>query len=339
MIECVFTIDYEIYGNGTGSLEDLVYAPTRRLLEVFDRHGAKMVNFVEVAEFAQIERHSADPASGKVRRQIREMYQNGHEIALHLHPQWANARRRGDSWELDYSEYNLCTLDPKRIHQIVTAARDWLQDVVESVDFRPVSFRAGNWLFQPTRNAANVLAEHGIRIDSSVFKGGLQHHHRLDYRPAGKLGWWWRFDDDVVKPAADGRFLELPIYSEMVPFWRMLTGKRVALQRKMAGPGPSVPGRPGRLTRLRDFLRPRYPLKFDFCRMTFGEMTSMVERVLARDADDPGTVKPMVAIGHSKDLVDFDAIDAFLGWLTRRGIAISTLDSVAGNCRSRLVTA
>ena len=27
MIECIFTIDYEIYGNGEGSLQQLVYEP------------------------------------------------------------------------------------------------------------------------------------------------------------------------------------------------------------------------------------------------------------------------------------------------------------------------
>ena len=31
MIECIFTLDYEIYGNGTGALKDLVYEPAERL--------------------------------------------------------------------------------------------------------------------------------------------------------------------------------------------------------------------------------------------------------------------------------------------------------------------
>ena len=35
MIECIFTIDYEIYGNGQGSLKELVYDPMERLLAIF----------------------------------------------------------------------------------------------------------------------------------------------------------------------------------------------------------------------------------------------------------------------------------------------------------------
>ena len=45
MIECVFTLDYEIYGNGEGSLRDLVLDPTRRLAELFQEFGAALCGF------------------------------------------------------------------------------------------------------------------------------------------------------------------------------------------------------------------------------------------------------------------------------------------------------
>lgn len=332
MIECIFTIDYEIYGNGQGSLGDLVYEPTRKLLAVFGRHGAKFVNFVEVAELDQIERQSSDPAISFVRQQIRQLHEQGHEIALHLHPQWANARYHNDTWELDFAEYNLCTLSPARIRQIVDRALAWLRDVLGDSRFTPVSFRAGNWLFQPTAAVAQVLAERGIAVDSSVFKGGRQHGHRLDYRPAHRNGWCWRFADDVNVAVPCGKMLEIPIYTEMVPFWSMLTAKRVGLQQKSRA--AAVPGqaRRGGWRRLRDFLRPRYPLKFDFCRMTLAEMTAMIERALRTDARSPEVFKPLVAIGHSKDLVDLDAVEALLRWLKARGISVSTLASVNNRC-------
>ena len=50
MIECVFTLDYEIFGNGTGSLQELMYEPTKALTALFDQHHARFVLFVEVAE-------------------------------------------------------------------------------------------------------------------------------------------------------------------------------------------------------------------------------------------------------------------------------------------------
>ena len=55
MIECIFTLDYEIYGNGQGSLRDLVLDPTQRLAEVFQEFDAPFVVFAEAVEFAKME--------------------------------------------------------------------------------------------------------------------------------------------------------------------------------------------------------------------------------------------------------------------------------------------
>ena len=325
MIECVFTVDYEIYGNGTGTLKDLVYEPAKRLRDVFRTWNARFVTFVEVAELERIEVCGTDPAVELVRRQVRELYDDGFEIALHLHPQWCNARYDRGRWLLDYSEYNLCTLPRERIAQIVAGAIDYLRHVLGNPHFTPLAFRAGNWLFQPTQTAAEVLAQTGIKIDSSVFKGGLQHNHRLDYRPAQRNGYYWKFDCSVNETAPAGAWIEIPIYTEMVPFWRMLTSKRVGLQNRSRSAGRKP--RQG-MNRVRDFLRLQYPRKFDFCRMTLDELTSMMGRIIREDRGTPGLYRPVVAIGHTKDVVDLQTVDSFLGFLRANGIGVSTFMDV-----------
>jgi hypothetical protein len=324
MIECIFTIDYEIYGNGAGALQGLVYEPTEKLRDIFRKCDARFVNFVEVAEFEKIEASGTDRAIDLVKRQIRELYQDGFEIALHLHPQWCNARHDAGRWLLDYDEYNLCALPRTRIAQIVERSLDYLRHAVDQPQFTPLSFRAGNWLFQPTQTAASVLAEKGLRIDSSVFKGGLQHNHSLDYRPALKNGYYWPFSEDVNEPDPDGLWIEVPIYTEMVPIWRMATSKRMKFSNNVGVAGQS-PKR--KLNRALDFLRFRYPLKFDFCRMTLQEMTSMLDRAIRDDEEEPSLYRPLVAIGHSKDLTDLRTVDAFLSFLRAKGIAVSTFES------------
>jgi hypothetical protein len=331
MVECIFTIDYEIYGNGEGSLRDQVYAPAQRLLEIFRSWDARLVAFVEVAELERIDECRTDDAIDEVKSQIREFHRLGFEIALHLHPQWYRARYENGRWLLDYSEYNLCTLPRERIESIVDRALNYLRTVLEKPGFVPMSFRAGNWLFQPTHTAAAVLAEKGIKVDSSVFKGGLQHQHALDYRPALRNGYFWWFQDDANIPDPEGTMLEVPTYTTMVPFWRMFTAKRVGLQKKSRA---STPTR--RLTRLRDYLRPWYPLKFDFCRMTVDEMTSMVGKVIEEDRANPEVYRPLVAIGHTKDLFDFAAVERFLSYLQANGIPTSTFHDVYAKCQKSL---
>ena len=330
MIECVFTLDYEIYGNGTGALQNLVYEPGERLREIFRIWNARFVNFVEVAELERIEACGTDPAIDLVKRQIRNLHRDGFEIGLHLHPQWSNARHDAGRWVLDYSEYNLCTLPRTRINEIVTSSINYLRHVVDESDFTPLSFRAGNWLFQPTETAASVLAQNGIRIDSSVFKGGVQHANGLDYRRSLGNGHYWSFERDVNVPDPVGPWIEVPIYTEMVPSWKMATSRRVGM-----GNGLGLSGRSAwqKVNRVRDLLRFRYPLKFDFCRMTLHELTSMVDRVILEDQQEPALYRPLVAIGHTKDLVDLQTVDAFLSFLRSKRIEISTLKDVYSKIR------
>ena len=60
----------------------------------------------------------------------------------------------------------------------------------------------------------------------------------------------------------------------MVPFWQMITAKRVGLQRKANAGAGTVKSR---FNRVLDLLRFRQPLKFDFCRMTLDELVNMME--------------------------------------------------------------
>jgi hypothetical protein len=331
MIECVFTIDYELYGNGEGSLRDLVHEPTRKLIRIFEKAGARFVCFVEAIELQTIEKNRADAAIRDVRCQIRELYHQGFEIALHCHPQWFNASYRHKQWLLDYREYNLCVLPKERIAQMLGGAIDYLRSVLALPDFTPLAYRAGNWLFQPTRTAARVLVEQGIKIDSSVFKGGVQHYHHLDYRGARRNGPFWTFTNDVNVPDPGGRLLEMPIYTEMVPFWKMATKKRLALQ--MKGPSTATSGRQ-KFDRIHDLMRFRQPRKFDFCRMTVPELIEMINRVITDDKKEPELYRPIIAIGHSKDLVDFKAIEYLLSYLKNRGIGVSTFKPAYERCCS-----
>ncbi len=294
-------------------------------MDIIDVANDKIVVFVEINELERIEAYGTDAAIHDVKTQIRELYEQGHEIALHLHPQWCNAHYSQGAWELDYDEYNLCILQKIRIADIVGSAINYLRTVLASPDFTPLSFRAGNWLFQPTQSAAEVLVDHGIKIDSSVFKGGRQHQNGLDYRRALKNGYFWKFSDDVNTPVPNGIMLEIPIYTRMVPFWQMATGKRVGLHKKGSSSNWSDNQR---LQRLWDMARFQYPLKLDFCRMTLNELTSMMNEVIREDKQDPKTVRPIVAIGHTKDLVDFSTIKSFLTYLRHRNIPVSTLEGV-----------
>lgn len=331
MIEFIFTIDYEIYGNGEGTLRELVLEPTRRLMSLCREMGGTFVAFVEPLEFLKIEEHRTDGDAADVREQVATLREEKFEIGLHLHPWWWNARREEGRWKLDWGQRNICDLDRDSIDEIVSAAIEYLRGCVEDPLFSPLSFRGGLWLMQPSRAMASVLSRHGIQVDSSVFKGGRIQDVGLDYRPARKNPGYWRFLEEVNQPDENGALLEVPIHSEMVPFWKMLSRKRLRLQKKVptASNGAPLP------RRWSDFARLRYPRKLDFCRMSLDEMTSVMDRVVAEDRRNPETYRPIVSIGHTKDLVDFEAVKAFLAYLARQNIPVVGFEQVLEhlNCK------
>ncbi len=324
MIECIFTLDYENYGDGTGSLFEQIYKPAEKLKDLFLKKSFRFVTFVEVAELEIIERKGTDPAIVIVKDQVRELYRNGFEIALHIHPQWYNARFDASSWQVDYMDYNLCILPASRIVQILDRSIAYLRKLINKPDYTPLSFRNNNWLFQPSQPLTTLLAEKGIKVDSSLFKGGFQHKLRLDYRKALDNGYYWKFSNDITVPDPNGVMIEIPTFTKMVFPWQLLDRKRLQLQQKAS----SYHTRPFIQDRLKDFLRIRYPLKLDFCRLTFNKLRSLMERLIREDTQDPETLKPIVLIGHTKDLVDFTTVENLLVYLEDNCISPSTFTQI-----------
>jgi hypothetical protein len=66
--------------------------------------------------------------------------------------------------------------------------------------------------------------------------------------------------------------------------------------------------------------------------MTIAELTAMLDKLIQTDREDAQSYRPIVAIGHSKDLVDFETVDALLGYLSRNGIRVVTFEQVLRRC-------
>ena len=329
MVECIFTIDYEIFGDGRGTLRKHVYEPAMRLADVFRKHNARFVVFVEVVELEAIERNRADPAIDQIREQVRVLFNEGFEIGLHIHPWWCNSSYQNGKWSFDYGEFNLCALPKERIAQIVGHSISYLCDILKVPDFVPLSFRAGHLLFNPSATLSEILAEHGIRVDSSVYKGGFWRKHGLDYREALKNGYYWNYSDRITDPDPNGNLLEFPIYTQMVPFWKMLSSKRVSSQLGISAGGAKAGKFFGRC---RDFLRLRYPLKLDLGLNTPQELTRAFAEVSREDLEDPSVFRPVVVLAHTKDLIEPTKADALLSHLAMKGISITRFQDIYRRC-------
>lgn len=325
MMHLIFTLDYEIYGNGEGDLGDLVYEPTSRLASLFDEYGWKFVNFVEAAELNQISKEKSHERIHDVETQISDLYARGHEIGLHIHPQWFDARYENGKWALNYGEYNLCTLPEEKIRSYIGNSISYLKGIVSHEGYSPVSYRAGNWLMQPSVSISRVLVQSGIMVDSSVFKGGVLRSHNLDYRPSLKNGYWWRFHEDINEPDTAGKLVEIPIFTRMVPPWKMYSAKRGTIRRQRS----LRKGNKGqRFYKIRDMFRLLYPQKFDFAKLTLNELKAMLNYLIDMDDRTPEIYKPIVLIAHSKNLSDFDTLRSFFEYIRERRFEVLTFKQI-----------
>src|SRR5437868_992738 len=96
MLDVLFTLDYEIHGNGQGSPEQLMIEPTDRMLRQFDEFGAKLTIMADVAEIMRFARHARETGRdeyfyGRIIEQLRTAVRTGHDVQFHVHPGYLNA--------------------------------------------------------------------------------------------------------------------------------------------------------------------------------------------------------------------------------------------------------
>ena len=108
-MDVALTLDYELFGNGSGDIFENVICPTEKLIAICDEVDAKLTIFFEVVEYWKLREawdsgnimgYDQDPALA-MKNQMIEAFQNGHDIQLHIHPQWLNAVYEDGKWLVD----------------------------------------------------------------------------------------------------------------------------------------------------------------------------------------------------------------------------------------------
>jgi len=323
MIYVAFSLDYEIYGNGSGDLNKLVISPTEKMIKIFSDYNVKFTNFVECGSLYMFKNiYNID--LNNINKQILQLYANGHEIGLHIHPQWFNSEYKNNQYFLNFSEVNLCTLSSEKIKSYLKKSISYLNSVIGE-DYVPISFRSGLWLMQPSQPISGILYELGIRIDSSLFKGGVFKNYNVDYSRSIKNSYYWKFSKDVNIPDPDGILYEFPIYSKMSFILKSFNRKKINISLKR--PNFNKKTKLSTLYNSLKTFRLYNPTKLDFCKLTFKEMINMLKREIELDKKDYNTLRPIVFIGHSKNLFDVNTIKLTLDYLMNNNIQIGTFQN------------
>jgi hypothetical protein len=67
--------------------------------------------------------------------------------------------------------------------------------------------------------------------------------------------------------------------------------------------------------------------------MSLKELTEMMDKLIHEDQGNPSIFRPVVAIGHTKDFIDFEVVEEFMNYLRARCIPVSTFTELYHRCR------
>lgn len=317
MLRTIFTLDYEIHGNGEGHPQELMVEPTSRMLDLFDEYGAKLTVMADVGEILSFRRHALetgrdDYGHAAIAEQLSDVVRRGHDVQLHIHSSYFNARPGPGGWQQDWAEYDFARLPPDRMDHMVREGKAYLEELLRPVmpAYRCTAFRAANWSVSPSAGVVSALLDNGLLIDSSVFKHGKRSGLvTFDYTHAASALLPWRVDpQDICRAHPHGRLWEFPIYAEergVMAFLSVQRLYRAALGRlhrldkaARAAPGPLLGETPRAGGRLKALLK-RHAWKADFNQCTGSQLVAALERASRRFDAGSGTL-PFVLIGHSK---------------------------------------
>lgn len=313
----VLSLDFELFGNGSGDPRRHMVDPTERMARICEKFGMALTVFFEVEEYLAFERQrnvlrrvSGYSIDAEVGGLAVSLAKRGHDLQLHVHPEWVGAGFSDGRWILREDQTMVESLfeTQEQLDAYIARRKSVIDGFYEEAgrSTRVSAYRCGAFCAQPGRKLLRALAKNGILIESSVVKGMVRDDEKvhLDFSRAPGDRRHWRVATDVAVEDKAGEVTEIPIYSRMGRRIQQLTPRRMLA--KFAGHVPKEKQRqmvkqlgigrtPGNILR---FLWQRFPIKLDFHNMS---STQLMRWIKSAPPPPNGDLDVLVLIGHSKE--------------------------------------
>ena len=254
-MKIVLSFDYELFfGTDPGSVYKCMLEPTDRLLDLAERFQIPMVFFVDAGFLVKLDDYRTtfpelEKDAQAIHDQLKRMISLGCAVELHVHPHWEKSSYQNGKWKIQTNScYKLSDFSKEEAASIMRRYSDTL---TRWTGQKQKAFRAGGWCVQPFDHIGEVLADLGIKVDSSVFPGGRfeSPHYDFDFTAVAPFSRSYTFTSNVSKEEEDGTFTEVPISSwrfSPLFYWRLyISGRMNKARHRMWGDGNFL-AQPGR---------------------------------------------------------------------------------------------
>lgn len=337
-IEIIITNDYEIFGNGSGDIKKCLIEPTDKIFGIADEYGVAITLMADICEywaFRNEENAGNLPQgykpAGWIEEQLIRGINSGHDIQLHLHPQWINYRYHRDKnkWEVDLNSWKLSSLGYERIYEILKKSKDDLERLLKPFkpDYECFAFRAGAWGIQPEKYILKALLDAGFKLDTTAAPGCILKSRLTSFdfsKLPGKPYW---FAQESLNRESPSGIIELPIFTRKYSVYGKIYYKIIRMlkkeKREINNSGGTVEDMP-RSSLIKKLL-PAYVM-FDFCEQSDYEMLAMLKN--AKDRYENLNWVPLVIMGHSKAFTDTNNFERFIKKALGKGYKFITFKDV-----------
>jgi len=363
-IYLAFVDDWEVRGNGTGDPRVLQFEPMRKLVKIFNNHGVRgSFNAEVMQQLAHRNQQERFPElkviADEWEQVVMETFRQGHDVQLHVHPQWLGANYRGHgNWKLD-GDWSILNYPPQQARAMLVSGKRYLETLLRQIDpaYTCVSFRAGSWCVAPSDSLLPILSELGFVFDMSIV-AGIRYDTpqvKLDYVPCQEPFLPYYPDMRDARRVSHSVEPIVCIPTNTFPSPRVVLaraalrkivqklGKRHAATMPVASRGRSGnewtnKNESGPLGTTRKLLK-RYILGqieiADLAQMDLAMMRQMMSHIRRQAAKSGLAGVPVILENHTKDIHDFSDIEHFVAEVARsQDVKTVTLTEIAHGLRN-----
>jgi hypothetical protein len=354
-IYLALTHDWELRGDGSGDIETIQFAPLRQLLEIYAKWGVRTTILPDVMQQLAFRRNENDHSELKALadswdQHLRDALLQHHDIQLHLHPQWLNAKYQEGRWHPN-GDWSILKYERDAAYAMLARGKQYLDTLLQPIDssYRCLAFRAGALAAAPSEHLFESLAGLGIELDVSIAAGVFvdSRELQLDYRHCEEtfLPFYPRLEDARKVSDKPGPIVCVPL-NHFYGSRREVTRQNIALARRQMNRASTsnakIDSKSNRGSRIglafEKLIMPVVKRKHfvsDTGRLNYPLMREMLASVRQRARDSGLTQLPVVLTNHPKDIRDFPAIERFVGEAAEaEDIRFITLSEIAGKLRS-----
>ncbi|NRA70373.1 MAG: hypothetical protein HRU24_05070 [Gammaproteobacteria bacterium] len=336
----ILTFDYELFGSGKGCVIKHLINPTNKILKALDKENVKATFFVEQLELDAImalqDRYPRDSQEYKnarmIKDQVLDLAKRGHDVQLHLHPQWYGAKYKDGKWQLNFNWWRFSSL-PYRTQDdgtpgkfdLIQQGKSSLETLIKTVnpEYNCIAFRAGGYNVGSDPDSLQALLDNGFMIDSSVCPGYFTWDKlcQYDYTQVSHYISYWGSDICLLFPAVNpksGSVYQLPLLTMMSTFQTKLSFARVFNQivnKRYKSTGFSQKNYVPVLSSTEITANSN----FDLCLSSRSEIRFFEQKIKSQYANS-NTNEFITLIGHPKDYNVFSAMPRILKKLREQNV-------------------